>query len=181
MTSPAESPPGPGGRECEKLRQLLASGLVLTDPSALMAQLDGLSDVTDCIREGLVRSAQAEDWSQFERYVLAASRHPSRELSPVLCVVLSRRLDDVNNEDIVDVLGEIGDPESVDCLRDALFWQPAWDEFHGLGVKCVWALASIGTAEAIAVLREEASVGPAEIRRWAALELKRISGQGRGS
>jgi PBS lyase HEAT-like repeat-containing protein len=162
--------------QCQELRQVLASGLVIMDRALLLTRLDALTGMDDCIQEGLVHSALTEDWLWFERYVLAASRHPSRAMVPVLCQVLSRRIDEVNSEDIVEVLSEIGDPDSVDCLRDTLLWQPGWDEFHGLAIKCVWALAAIGSAEAVGALRDAAGVGPEEIRDAAVRALSRLAG-----
>ena len=42
----------------------------------------------------------------------------------MLCEVLARGSDDVNNEDLVDALAEIADPSSVDLLRDVFRRQP---------------------------------------------------------
>ncbi len=154
---------------CDDLVAALA-GLQLGDAAAL-ARLDELYGVEPCIADGLARSASSDDWPAFERYVLAASRHPDRSMVSVLCDVLGRQLDDVNNEDVVDVLGAIADPAAVGCLEEAMWWQPPWDEYRSLAVKCVWALAAIGTPEALEVLRAAASTGPAEVREAAAHKL----------
>jgi HEAT repeat protein len=154
---------------CEELEAVLAD-FRLGDDSSL-GRLDTLEGVEACIAEGLVRSASSEDWSSFERYLLAASRHPDRSMTSVLCEVLTRQLDDVNNEDIVDVLGIIADPAAVECLGEAMWRQPPWDEYRNLAVKAVWALAKIGTPEALDVLRDAASTGPAEVREAAAHKL----------
>jgi hypothetical protein len=92
----------------------------------------------------------------------------------VLCEVLARRNDDVNNEDLVDTLAEIADPASVDCVRDALHWEPPWDEFGQLARKAVWALAAIGTPEAMAVVREAADDPRDKPREAAMHELQRV-------
>ena len=139
-------------------------------------RLDRLKDVEGCIADGLTRSAAIEDWDSFERYVIAASRHPHRSMSGVLCDVLDRQLDTLNSEDIVEVLGMIADPETVQCLENALHWEPPWDEYRQLAKKAVWALGSIGTPEAMEVLRDAASTASAEIREAAARELRRIGG-----
>lgn len=153
----------------EELEAVLAE-LQLGD-SAALARLDGLTGVEPCIAEGLVRSASSNDWSAFERYLLAGSRHPNGSMTSVLCEVLSRQLDEVNNEDIVEVLGAIADPAAVGCLEETIWWQPPWDEYRSLAVKCVWALAAIGTPDALGVLRDVASTGPAEVRAAAAHKL----------
>jgi hypothetical protein len=95
-------------------------------------------------------------------------------MTAVLCDVLARRLPEVNNEDLVEVLGEIADPAAVDCLANALLWEPDWDEFHALGVKCVWALGAIATPKARSVLEDAASVGSEEVRVAAQRELQRL-------
>ncbi|WP_133853355.1 hypothetical protein [Labedaea rhizosphaerae] len=111
------------------------------------------------------------DWPLFERYVLVAHRRPSRAYTAALCDVLARHGDEVNNEDIVDVLAEIRDPAAVGFLADTLWWQPPWDEFHQLAVKCVWALVAIGTPEAFAVVCEAAVCEAEEIREAALRQL----------
>ena len=135
--------------------------------------LQSVSGIEDCIAEGLLRTRRSEDWSMFERYALAAFHHPSRAYTEVVCEVLARRDDDVNNEDLVDTLAEIADPQSVDCLREAWRWDPPWDEFGQLARKAVWALAAIGTPEAMAVVREAADDERDKPREAAIYKLRR--------
>ena len=104
--------------------------------------------------------------------MLVAHRRPSRTYTATLCEVLTRQIEEVNNEDVVDVLAEIRDPTAVGCLEDTLRWQPSWDEFRQLAVKCVWALAATGTSEALAVLRDAANCDAVEIREAALHQLK---------
>lgn len=137
--------------------------------------LQGLSGIEDCIARGLRRARDAEDWSMFERYALAAFHHPSQAYTDVLCDVLGRH-EDLNNEDLVDTLAEIADPRSVDCLREAVHWDPPWDEFGQLARKAVWALGAIGTPEAMAVVREAASDEREKPREAAIHELRRAEG-----
>ena len=143
---------------------------------ALRAWLDGLGAVENCIADGLRRCCGGEDWLGCELYVTAAFRRPSRSYTAVLCEVLSRRDLDINHEDIVDALAEIRDPASIDCLRDTLSWEPEWDEFRNLAVKCIWALAAIGTPDAVAAIRDAATCDAFEVREAAAHELKRLGG-----
>jgi HEAT repeat protein len=147
------------------------------DRRGLREWLQGLSAIEDCVAEGLRRTRQSEDWSIFERYALAAFHHPSPAYTEVLCDVLARHSDDVNSEDLVDTLAEIADPSSVDCLRDALHWDPPWDEFGQLARKAVWALRAIDTPEALAVIREAAEDEREKPREAAARELRRRGDQ----
>jgi HEAT repeat protein len=164
------TPPESCGEFDERLRAWpLGSG-------DLRAWLRALSGIEDCVTEGLRRTQQSEDWPMFERYARAAFYHPSRAYTPVVCQVLARHNDDVNNEDLVDTLAEIADPTAVDCLRDAFHWEPPWDEFGQLARKAVWALAAIGTPEAMAVVREAADDAREKPREAAIHELQRADG-----
>ena len=101
------------------------------------ARLDDLVEPQRCIAKGLALSHEAGEWLEFENYVLAAFRYPSDAMTSVLCEVLRQRVEDINNENIVDVLAEIADPAAVGVLEDTIHWQPSWDEFHWLAVKAV--------------------------------------------
>jgi len=58
------------------------------------AWLRQLTDVEDCIAEGLRQSREETDWSMFQLYVRAAIKHPSRTFTGDLCAVLSLRIDE---------------------------------------------------------------------------------------
>lgn len=159
---------------CEELESRLRNSRLssVSDRQDFAAWLDSLTEVESCIAAGLRRASETADWLMFDLYVLAASHHPADLYTAVLCEVLGRQSEDVNNEDIVDVLAKIGDPAAVGCLADAMWWEPPWDEYRNLGVKAVWALADIGTPEALAVLRDAVSCEASEIREMAAHKLK---------
>lgn len=157
---------------CVRLEEILGTGGV--ERSVRLERIEALGPVTECILRGLASSLADSDWMRFERYLLAAWVHPSRSFTPLLCDVLGRRMPEVHNEDLVGVLEEIADPAAVGALEDALLWEPEWDEFHALGVKCVWALGAIGTPEARLVLEDAASVGPEKIRDTAQRALRRL-------
>lgn len=157
----------------EDLEHRLRRGDWRDDPEGLAVWLRNAPDITSCIADALAGAARAQDWLLFELLLLAAHQIPSRAYTRILCEVLDVHSDQVNNEDIVDVLAASADPLAVDALERALWWQPDWDEFHGLGVKCVWALAQIGTTRAWATVRDVAATGPAEIRNAAVVELSR--------
>ncbi len=159
---------------CAELKRILDESPLCGDLAEWYARIDALDGVEECIRDGLVNARAAEDWSRFGCYVLAVIRHPSPIVTPVLCEVLMLRSDSVNSEDIVEALEAVGDPSSVSCLLDALMWQPEWDEFHHLAVKCIWALGAIGSDEAIDAIRDAASVGPSEVRKAATRQLAQL-------
>ena len=149
---------------CLDLARRLAAHEWFHDHESFVAWLDGTVGVETCIAAGLSSTSEACSWGLFEGYVHAASLRPDRAYTGPLCSVLAQHDLDVNYEDIVDALGELRDPASIDCLAATLVWEPDWDEYRGLAVKCVWALAAIGTPEAWAVLEAAAVSGPDVVR-----------------
>jgi hypothetical protein len=123
-------------------------------------------------------SLESRDREQVTRTPRATRDRSSRRTQPVGSI--SRFRSDcqlwsdpvpVNNEDIVDVLAEIRDPSAIGCLERALWWEPPWDEFRQLAVKVVWALAAIGTPDALAVLRDAVNCEAPQVRAAAAHKL----------
>ena len=115
--------------------------------------LSTFTQIEPCISTGLKRTSTSGDWALFGRYVVAAACHPSRTYTSTLCAVLAQHSAPVNFEDIVEVLGIIGDPAALESIEETLTWEPAWDEYHQLAVKCVWALEAIGTPQALTIVR----------------------------
>jgi len=159
-----------------KDREAVLAGLRSGDASS-RGRLEALVGVEPCIAAGLERCVAAEDWEAFELYVLAASRHPDPSMTRTLCEVLDRQLDNISSEDIVSVLDVVADPAAVDSLERALWWEPPWDEFRHLAIKCVWALSAIGTEAASDILRDAATTAPERVRE-AALEALAASKSG---
>jgi hypothetical protein len=158
---------------CAKLHDFLETPDAIYTRPDRREFLDSLTGVEGCIAGQLSTSAEEEDWGRFSRYVVAAMHHPDRSYVPILCSVLDRQLPEVNNEDVVSLLDGIADPRSVPCLVKAMWWEPDWDEYLQLAKKCVWALARIGTPEAIEALRDAATVGSDILREEAQYELNR--------
>lgn len=157
---------------CADLKAQLMTPGWLEDRHAIRTWLENQAEAEACVGRGLQQASQSENWPLFERYVLVAHLRPSPRYTATLCDVLARQSDEVNNEDVVDVLAEIRDPAALGCLEHTMHWQPPWDEFRQLAVKCIWALAAIGTPEALAVLRDAASYEALEIREAAVRQLK---------
>lgn len=160
---------GAGMRDCTEVELAIAEFRLGQADS--FERFNQIEDVGSCVAEGMIRQALSENWDLFELYVIAAFRYPSRSMTTTLCGVLGRQIEDINNEDIVELLEIIADPAAVACIEHALWWQPEWDEYQGLGLKCVGALAAIGTDEALDALRCAAETGPHEVRKAAADKL----------
>jgi hypothetical protein len=142
----------PGRRStCDELDQRLRAWVPYREP---LDWLDGEAGVEPCIAQGLDATRASGDWRQFEKYVIAAQRHPSADYTRTLCAVLDERREHLNGEDVVDALDKSGDSAAVPALRRAITWERDDDEFGQLPRKAVWALARIGTPEARAAIRE---------------------------
>lgn len=75
---------------------------------------------------------------------------------PVLCELVGADWH-YKHEDVVSALGELADPRSVDVLRRATEYMPAYldyDESRALAVKAIWALGRIPGQHANDVLIE---------------------------
>jgi HEAT repeat protein len=156
---------------CQELEQRLRDWTPFSP--GLREWLQAQRDLEPCIADGLQRNRDAGDWNGWERYVIAALSHPSRSYTQTLCAVLDERREDLNNEDIVDALGEGQDPAAVPVLRRTVRWVPDSDEFGQLSRKVVWALARIGTPEALDAIREEVTPDlPSKVVEAAEQELR---------
>jgi hypothetical protein len=76
----------------------------------------------------------------------------------------------------LDAAREVGEPVPVEIVdpegpfpnsTTGKTWQPPWDEYRQLAIKCVWALAAIGTSDALRVLRDAARSEAASVREAA--------------
>ena len=90
------------------------------------------------------------------------------------------RTDHFEHEDIIRYLQDFPDPRSVPVLREAIGLKPplkylAYDDYGAYYKKCLWALQSIGTPEAIDLIREYAESGLPELRYQATHRLSRIA------
>lgn len=158
---------------CEELRDLLADE-GLPHPER-MRRVRALTGVEGCVTQALSDALVSQDWDAFEMYLWAAFHHPAPSMTPVLCEALRLRSRSVPNEDALQVLVEIKDPASLDCLREVLYWQPEWDEFDQVGVKALWAVDAVGTAEARQLVAEAAERGSEAVRDWARRKLDQHS------
>lgn len=150
---------------CEELAAVLVDESLTH--SERMRRLKDMTGVEDCVTQALSDAVDNHDWDTFELYLLAAFHHPARSMTPALCEALRLRSRAVPNEDTLQVLAEIKDPDALDCLREVLFWHPDWDEFDQVGVKAFWAVDAIGTDDARQLVAEAAERGSEAVRDWA--------------
>ncbi|MCD9018191.1 HEAT repeat domain-containing protein [Parachryseolinea silvisoli] len=107
--------------------------------------------------------------------VIAALQAPSKKYTTTLCLILDARLASVNNDDIVDLLCDIGDPAAVPSLIRAAKTEWPLDEHMHINKKCIWTLRKICTDEAIRGLQELTQHTSVVINHEAQKELERIN------
>jgi len=79
------------------------------------------------------------------------------------------------HEDIVMLLDEIKDPESIDSIYEIALKIPDFDDGRSLAKKSIWALGSIGTIKAMGKLKILSENEDPIINKAARLELTRFS------
>jgi HEAT repeat protein len=150
---------------------------LLRDPSVPFEQrrdramtLEGVADSTAI---GLNQALEAGDWGKFELFLLVAAAHPDLNYTAPITAALALQSPSVPNEDALEVLVDLGDPENLDLLVRIARTEHDWDEFSQIGVKAVWAIAAIATPAATAALADLAENGNEYVSHWARRKLDR--------
>ena len=99
----------------------------------------------------------------------------SKEYLPVFCKLLDCDWHG-SHEDIVMLLGDMKNPDSIGCIKIALNHDIVeYDDVpYPLTKKCIWALGSIGTHEGIEILQSLAKSKNYLISESAKLELSKF-------
>jgi hypothetical protein len=144
---------------------------VLRDSSVPIAErvrrVGEVPDIRALLAQGLNDAEKTRDWRRFERLLTAAAAYPDRSYAPAIRRALALRDPEVPIEDALDVLAEIGDPGTLDVLREFAFADVDWDEFHHVNAKAIGAVKAIDTPEARDLLVDVALHGPEDVRYWA--------------
>lgn len=87
--------------------------------------------------------------------------------------------DHIDHEEIIRALQKAADPYSIPFLRKAVFLKPSlkyldYDDYGSYYKKCFWALRTINTPEAIAVIREFTTSEDAVAKEQALYRLSKI-------
>ena len=131
---------------------------------------------TDKIIDLLERTYIEKNAGNVELLTIAASEDGvSNKYSDVLCKLLKEDWHE-KQEDIIMLLEEIRDPNTVDCISASVFHKMRWDDegYYSLGLKCIWALGAIGSEKAIERLEELARSDVEFIRDTAIKQLQHI-------
>jgi HEAT repeat protein len=118
----------------------------------------------------LDEAAESKDSTQVEcAMVLAYQSGMSAEFVPTLIRLLGLSWHE-RHEDLAHALQELKDPRAIQALSAAARAKHqylAYDESRALARKCTWALADIGTPEALASLRMLASTEDPAVAAYA--------------
>lgn len=150
------------------------------DYHAALHEIVSMDDAASKIKRQLELARASNDWDCPQLLVVAALDFCDRRMVPVLAEILGALNERMTNEDVVELLGDIGDERAVPALSRALDAEFDFDEFHWLNVKAIWALESIGTKGAIEVIEKSVDSPFEEVRRAARDVLDRMRHKGKG-
>lgn len=121
----------------------------------------------DQICADLAEVLRAGDATLVQMVLIAAECKPDRCYVDVLCDIL--RNDKMSNMhiNVCGLLGEIGEPNAVECLHDAIAMVRDWDKELEIPKSALEALAEIDTPEARHIIGSMAQTGPPILREAA--------------
>ncbi|MGN9781221.1 hypothetical protein ACTMTF_07330 [Nonomuraea sp. ZG12] len=131
-------------------------------------------ETAESIAAWIREAARARDWRRVERLANLAAPLQAPGLGEVLREILDADVPGLNNEDLVDILGDIQATDAVACLfrvaeRSVQTDAPA----YWLCQKVIFSLGAIGTVEALDRVREMTAPSWPDVVRWhAAFELE---------
>lgn len=117
------------------------------------------SDLAEVLRMG--------DKTLAQMVLIAAECKPDRRYVDVLCDILRNAEMSNMHINVCSLLGEIGDPSAVECLRDATVATLDWDNKLEVPKSALEALAEIDTLQAREIIESIAQNGPPMLREEA--------------
>lgn len=133
-----------------------------------------LGNFNDDLLEVMHTQLAEQNWRCVDLLVGIIHWNPNRKFTSLLCDLLDNHKENVNIEDIADTLDYIHDERSVPSLINALDYYVPGDDDRHFNKKLLYALARIGSEEAIAGLKLAAQSQEEEIRETARQELLRL-------
>ncbi|MGN9841226.1 hypothetical protein ACTMTI_24170 [Nonomuraea sp. H19] len=126
---------------------------------------EAMESIAAWIRE----AARARNWRRVERLANLAAPLQAPRLGEVLREILGADVPGLNNEDLVEILGEIQATDAVVCLfRVAERSVQADAPAYWLCQKVIFSLGAIGTVEALGRIREMTAPSWPDVVRWQA-------------
>ncbi|MFI7455510.1 hypothetical protein ACIBQX_49185 [Nonomuraea sp. NPDC049714] len=166
MTIPSNS-----NSSADKVDSLVTGGVSEQHAQAIAAEYP---ETTESIATWIREAARAHNWRRVERLANLAAPLRAPGLGEVLREILEADVPGLNNEDLVDILGDIQATDAVACLfRVAERSVQADAPAYWLCQKVIFSLGAIGTVEALDRVREMTAPSWPDVVRWhAAVELE---------
>ena len=164
-------PSNGNGSRADLVDSLIVGYVAPEDARAIAAQY---SDVTGSIVGWIREAATAEDWRRVERFANLAAPLQPLGLGEALQELLDANITELNNEDLVDILGEIRAVESANSIFRVVERSMESDApAYWLCQKAIGALCDLDTDEANGYLHAmTAKPWPQAIRWYAAVALQ---------
>ncbi|MCQ8774180.1 hypothetical protein [Streptomyces telluris] len=156
--------PGGGERLVDLVDSMIKGFITVERARGIEAEVPGVGDaIAGWIRE----SAAAQDWRRVERLANLAAPLQAPGLGDVLCDLLDAEIAELNNEDVVDILGEIraaGAAGSIFRLVERSIGSDA--PAYWLCQKAILSLSELETNEAEGYLRAMTDPAWPDPIRW---------------
>lgn len=167
----------------EKIRSFLAAIQVASDAEPLLDDFRrwavGLPNPSAQVADLLRSLAVTREWGFGALLLAVAHSHPDPAYVEPLCAILDLQDDFAPNEQVVDLLAVLRHSDAVPSLTRALHSGLPSDTFRHLQLKCIGALAEVGTPDAISVLQNIATATTGELADEARLVLSELAGLAR--
>jgi hypothetical protein len=155
----------------KRCREMLESAIERND----LRRTQG--DLSDDILRALEERFAERDWGSLCQLVWIVQCFPDHKFTPLLCTLFDNFRAHVDMESIADAFLDLNDERSVPSLIRALDHHLVGDDlaFH-FNKKVIYALARIGTSEALEGINLALTSSEPAIRRAAKRELEIIDG-----
>lgn len=159
-------------KEFELIYRQACEGLIPV--SEFLSRLKLLPEFSDDLLAALLEEREKEDWSCLFKLIFAVQAFPSRKFTPVLIELLDEHKDQGYSESLADAFFDIQDERSVTAMVRAIDHYEPGDDDRNFNKKLIYALANIGTEQAIDGIRVAAQNADEQIRSAAEQELLRL-------
>lgn len=152
-----------------KIENVLGSGYI--DEQKANEVLQREPEAASRILLILEQLRQSQDWVRFNTFInLAVWLNPG-ELGKLLVSVLKTRPYGLNVDDVVEILGEVREPDAISEISKVFEerW-PSEDPGHSFSIKCIIAINDISGEDADKTLRGIATGNYPNVLKWHAAE-----------
>lgn len=139
------------------------------------------TNIVDEVRRELLEAISSRAMRHVEAalYVSSSLRVEPRSILDLICKLLNEDWH-INHEDLIGMLQELADSTTIPALQAAIALKSkleylSYDDYGSYYKKCMWALHDIGTADAIAVIKQCAHSDDEALRDQALYRLSKMN------